>query len=61
MAYCFHYGLTEVSRALFSNLHKDDLNAVSNISSGAAVKIVDENGAILNPGQVGEIVLRLPG
>jgi acyl-CoA synthetase (AMP-forming)/AMP-acid ligase II len=53
-----HYGLTEVSRALFTDLHHDDLNAVGNLSRGASVIIVDEAGLPLANGEIGEISLQ---
>ena len=53
-----HYGLTEVSRALFTDLHHDDYNAVGNLSMGASVIIVNEQGSRLANGEIGEIALK---
>lgn len=53
-----HYGLTEVSRAFFTDLHDDDHNAVGNLSRGVEVKIVDEAGLGLANGEIGEIILK---
>jgi len=53
-----HYGLTEVSRAIFCDLHEDDLTSVGKISRGADVKIIGSSGAELTDGAVGEIALK---
>lgn len=53
-----HYGLTEVSRALFVDFNKDPDYAVGNISGNTNVRIIDENCKLLNEGEEGEIVLR---
>ena len=53
-----HYGLTEVSRAMFTDLHHDDHNAVGNLSMGASVIIVNEQGLRLANGEIGEIALK---
>ena len=55
-----HYGLTEVSRALFTHFHSDDLNAVGHVDHGADVAIITEDGRYANDGEVGEIALRAP-
>ncbi len=55
-----HYGLTEVSRALFTHLHTDNHKAVGNISSGAKIKIINENKKFLGERGIGEIVLKAP-
>lgn len=53
-----HYGLTELSRALFINFHKDDLGAIGKLQKNVSVKIVDSNGKVLPDGESGEIMLR---
>jgi acyl-CoA synthetase (AMP-forming)/AMP-acid ligase II len=53
-----HYGLTEVSRALFTHLHSDNHVAVGNLSRGAEVVILSEEDAILRVGEIGEIALK---
>jgi len=53
-----HYGLTEVSRAIFSRLHHDPDDALGSIRSGADVRILDSNGELVNDGIEGEIALQ---
>lgn len=58
---CVHYGLTEASRALFTELHSDAdcLNTIGRpVSSRVEVCILDENGAPLPDGQDGELCVR---
>ncbi|WCE29852.1 AMP-binding protein [Vibrio sp. SCSIO 43137] len=53
-----HYGLTEVSRALFIHFHTDNLESIGRLSRGADVKVLSENGRFAKEGEVGEIVLK---
>ena len=53
-----HYGLTEVSRAIFSRFHHDPDDAMGSISSGADVRILDPNGEVVTDGIEGEIALQ---
>jgi long-chain acyl-CoA synthetase len=53
-----HYGLTELSRALFINFHEDDLGAIGKLQKNVSVKIVDSNGKVIPDGDSGEIILQ---
>lgn len=53
-----HYGLTEVSRAIFSRFHHDPDDAMGSISSGANVRILSANGELVTDGMEGEIALQ---
>ncbi len=56
-----HYGLTEISRALFTDFSKDPDNAVGNLSGDTSVRIIDENAKIVvNDLKKGEIALKSP-
>tara|TARA_B110000858_G_scaffold165465_1_gene192119 strand:- start:4794 stop:6227 length:1434 start_codon:yes stop_codon:yes gene_type:complete len=55
-----HYGLTEVSRALYTNLHIDDHRATGLICNDSEVKIINENQEFLNDNETGEILLKAP-
>ena len=55
-----HYGLTEVSRAVFTHLHTDNHDSAGNLSRGAEVAIIRKNGALAAPGEEGEIALKAP-
>ena len=58
---CMHYGLTEASRALFTEFHehKDNLAAVGRpASSLVEVCVLDENGNAVPDGADGEICVR---
>ena len=55
-----HYGLTEVSRAIFSRFHHDPDDAMGCIRSGANVRILDPNGVLVTDGTEGEIALQSP-
>lgn len=58
---CMHYGLTEASRALFMEFHeeKEDLSTAGRPASPSVdVKIVDEAGLSLPPGNEGELCVR---
>ncbi len=58
---CIHYGLTEASRALFTELHADAdcLNTIGRpVSSRVEVCILDEDGNRLPDGQDGELCVR---
>ncbi len=58
---CVHYGLTEASRALFTELHSDAdcLNTIGRpVSSSVEVCILDENGDPMPDGQDGELCVR---
>ena len=54
------YGLTEGGGActLIANLHPDKLHTVGQPGLGCVMKVIDENGNELPPGQIGEIVGR---
>ena len=53
-----HYGLTEVSRALFINFKNDNNEAIGKLEKNVSVKIVDPSGKIVSDGKIGEILLR---
>lgn len=53
-----HYGLTEVSRAIFSFFHEDDLNSVGKIGRGGIVKILRQDGVEANETEEGEICFK---
>lgn len=55
-----HYGLTEVSRAVFTHIHTDNHNAVGHINRGADFAIFKENGERANAGEIGEITFKAP-
>lgn len=55
-----HYGLTEVSRAIFSRFHHDPDDAMGCISSGANVRIIGPKGELVTDGTEGEIALQSP-
>lgn len=55
-----HYGLTEVSRAVFTHFHADAHEAVGRISRGAEFVIFNDDGSQAAPGEVGEIAFRAP-
>lgn len=53
-----HYGLTEVSRAIFTNFHTDNHHAVGKIGFGANIAIATDNGALNPNAGEGEIVFK---
>jgi len=57
---CHHYGLTEASRAAFTEYHDDSERAGTAGRAAPNVEIVmcDENGRRLPPGETGEVVVR---
>lgn len=55
-----HYGLTEVSRAIFTHFHSDEYEAVGHSSRGAEFIILKEDGSKALPGEVGEIAFKAP-
>ena len=58
---CIHYGLTEASRALFTELHTDAdfLNSIGRpVSSQVEVCILNEKGTPVADGQDGELCVR---
>lgn len=55
-----HYGLTEVSRAIFTHFHTDNLEAVGHASRGAKFVILNEDGLHLPEGEIGEIAFKAP-
>ncbi|CAM3890989.1 AMP-binding protein [Vibrio aquimaris] len=55
-----HYGLTEVSRAIFTCFHTDDLEAIGKVSRGAKFIIIKEDGSKAEEGEEGEIAFLAP-
>ncbi|MCT4349494.1 MULTISPECIES: class I adenylate-forming enzyme family protein [Vibrio] len=55
-----HYGLTEISRAVFTHFHTDNLDAVGHVSRGAEFVILGEDGQLLPEGEIGEIAFKAP-
>lgn len=58
---CMHYGLTEASRAAFMEFHEsiDDLSTAGrSVSPYVEIRIADENGFELTPGQEGEVCIK---
>ena len=55
-----HYGLTEVSRAVFTHFNTDHHEAVGHIDRGAEFAIFKENGERANAGEIGEITFKAP-
>ena len=55
-----HYGLTEVSRAIFADIHSDDRDSVGRIGTGADVCILTPDGDEAPLGDEGEIALKAP-
>lgn len=55
-----HYGLTEVSRAIFTSFHHDSHDAVGCVNRGAQFVILSESGKELPAGEVGEIAFKAP-
>jgi long-chain acyl-CoA synthetase len=56
---CHHYGLTEASRAVFTECHSDPgRTGAGKASPNVSIAICDENLNRLGPGQSGEIVVR---
>ena len=57
---CHHYGLTEASRAAFSDLHRDGAkpNSIGRPAPNVEIRIADEQGRSLPAAQVGEITVR---
>ncbi|RYD96922.1 MAG: 4-coumarate--CoA ligase [Sphingomonadales bacterium] len=56
------YGMTEggANTTLLAHLHPDKLHTVGQVSPGHVIKIIDEDGNELPPGEAGEIVGRSP-
>ena len=55
-----HYGLTEVSRAIFSHFHRDPDEAIGELGTGANIRILDPYGNRVPDGVEGEIGLQSP-
>lgn len=57
---CHHYGLTEASRAAFTEYHSDArrLGSVGRAAPNVEITICDEEGRCLPPGETGEVVVR---
>lgn len=58
---CHHYGLTEASRAAFMEYHAciDDLRTIGReVSDKVAIRILDETGCEVPPGQSSEICIK---
>ena len=56
---CHHYGMTEASRAVFTEYHSDgDRNGtVGRAADGVSLSIVGDDGSLLAPGEIGEIAV----
>ena len=56
----YYYGLAEASRSTFIRLngHKEKIGSVGQASPNVKIKIVDESGKDLLPGQAGEICIK---
>jgi len=54
-----HYGLTEASRAIFTDYHSDvdKPGTIGKSSPNVKIRICNEKGQVLNSGQTGEIVV----
>ena len=59
---CVYYGLTEASRSTFVELHSEvaHCDSVGRPCDGVEVRVCDEHGTPLLPGQEGEICIRGP-
>lgn len=59
---CMHYGLTEASRTCFTEFRQDreKLDSVGRPSPGVEVTIIDEEGAEVPTGEMGEIAVTGP-
>ena len=55
-----HYGLTEVSRAIFSRFHHDPDDAIGLVGTGANIRILDQYGKLVADDVEGEIALQSP-
>ena len=57
---CHHYGLTEASRAVFTEYHADahKPGTAGRAAPNVEIAICDETGGKLPPGQTGEVVVR---
>jgi long-chain acyl-CoA synthetase len=57
---CMHYGLTEASRSAFIEFHemRDRLGSIGLPTPGVEIRIVDESGRELGPGERGRLVVR---
>lgn len=57
---CMHYGLTEASRSAFLcfNREQEHLDSIGLPSPGVDIKIMDENGVVVENGQSGEICVK---
>lgn len=55
-----HYGLTEVSRAIFSNFHFDNLESVGSIKNGAEVLILNKDEKKIKNEEIGQILFKAP-
>ena len=54
------YGTTEAGGGIASNVLGRNPASVGNVQLGVKIRIVDENGSILSPGEVGEIQTQTP-
>ena len=59
---CMHYGLTEATRSVYTELHRDAAlpGSIGTPAPGVDVRIVDETGEEAGPEQYGEIRIRGP-
>ena len=57
---CMHYGLTEASRAAFTEFHewRDRLDSIGRATPGVEIRVVNENGSEVPSGDRGRIVVR---
>ena len=54
-----HYGLTEASRSVYLNFKEgEDLESIGIIDKWSEIKIIDNNGFVLNEGEKGEICIK---
>lgn len=57
---CMHYGLTEASRTAFIEFHSDcnNLHTVGKASPNVDIIIINNNGDLLEKGEIGELCVR---
>jgi len=55
-----HYGLTEVSRAIFLNFHTDNLESAGSINNGSEVLILNNDEKEIKNEEIGQILFKAP-